>query len=312
MLTTIATILPVFLIILAGYALARTKILPPESAQILNSFVIWIPLPCLMFHLVATTDWARQWDNGFVIASLGGSLAIFLIGMVVGRWRGLSVTDMAVDGLNASYANAAYIGLPLLTLALGPASQPYIMVAFSLTLMLLFALAVILIEMARYRHLGLTHAVGQAIKGMLRNPVIITPVLGLLWWMTGVPLPAPLDRTMAMVGGSASPTALVAIGMFLAQRPLRGALTNPFVITLSAIKLLLHPLLTAVIALYLLHLPRPVAIVAIMIAAMPTGTGPFMVSGFYARDGTVTSGTILLSTLFSVLSIAVILTIFAG
>ena len=118
MLTTIATILPVFLIILAGYALARTKILPPESAQILNSFVIWIPLPCLMFHLVATTDWARQWDNGFVIASLGGSLAIFLIGMVVGRWRGLSVTDMAVDGLNASYANAAYIGLPLLTLAL--------------------------------------------------------------------------------------------------------------------------------------------------------------------------------------------------
>ncbi|MEO8722558.1 MAG: AEC family transporter [Sphingobium sp.] len=312
MLTTIATILPVFLIILVGYGAARSGVLPTDSAQVLNRFVIWIPLPCLMFHIVATTDWVRQWDTGFVIASVGASMAVFGLGMCVGRWRGLSLADMAVDGLNASYANTAYIGLPLLTLVLGPASRPYVVVAASLTLMLLFASAVILIEMARHKANGFAYASGQAVKGTIRNPVVVAPLLGLLWWLSGIKLPVPLDNMLDMVGGSASPTALLAIGLFLAQRPLLGAITNPFVVSLSAIKLVVHPALTAVIALYMLHLPRPVAAAAIMVAAMPTGTGPFMVTGFYARDGAVTSGTILLSTIVSILTIAAILTLLVG
>jgi hypothetical protein len=200
----------------------------------------------------------------------------------------------------------------LLTLVLGPASRPYVVIAASLTLMLLFASAVILIEMARHQANGLLHAIGQAAKGTIRNPVVVSPLLGLLWWLTGWRLPLSLDNMLAMVGNSASPTALVAIGLFLAQRPLLAAVTNPFVIALSAIKLLVHPALTALIAIYMLRLPHSVALVAIMVAAMPTGTGPFMVTGFYARDGAVTSGTILLSTMVSIISIAAILTLLSG
>ena len=76
---------------------------------------------------------------------------------------------------------------------------------------------------------------------------------------------------------------------------------------LTFIKLAIHPVLTAVIAFYLLGLPHDIAVMAVVIAALPTGTGPFMVAEFYARDGKVTSGTILLSTSLSVLTITAVL-----
>lgn len=307
MLITFLSIVPVFAIILAGYGAARTGILPASANRELNRFVVWIALPALLFHIVATTDWRAMWDNDFVIASLAGSLAVFAAGMGLGRLRGLPLADLAVDGLNASYSNAAYIGLPLFLLVLGPQSMPYVIVAATLTLMTLFACAVVAIELGGHRHLGLTHALAKAGGGLIRNPVIAGPAIGLMWWLTGWTLPRPIGEFTRMLGMAASPAALVAIGLFLAERPIKQAVSNRFVLGLTATKLILHPAITALIAGPVLGMTGFTAAIAIAVAALPTGTGPFMVAGFYARDGAVTSGTILLSTILSVLSITAIL-----
>jgi len=307
MLAIFVTILPVFLMILAGYGARRLNVLPEGSGMLLTRFVTWIPLPALMFHIVATTDWHAVWDSDFVIASAGGSLIAFCTGMVLGRMRGLSAADIAVDGLNASYSNAAYIGLPLFLLVLGPQSAPFVIIAATLTLMILFACAVILIELGHHRDLGALHAMRMATLGVLRNPVTIAPLAGLIWWTTGLGLTPSIERFTAMLGGAASPAALVAIGLFLAERPIAEAIRNPSVLKLAGAKLLLHPLVTAAIAYPLLRMdPFPGAL-AVAIAALPTGTGPFMVASFYARDGKVTSGTVLVTTLLSTLTLTAIL-----
>jgi len=307
MLGSFFSILPVFAIILAGYAAARIGVVPASMHGALNRFVIWIALPALMFSIVATTDWRGLWDGSFALASLVGSLIVFAVGMALGRLRGLPVADIAVDGLNASYSNAAYIGLPLFLLALGPRSAPYVIVAATLTLMTLFACAVVAIEMGHHRRLGLGHALGKAALGVLRNPVTAAPLAGLAWWLTGLALPAPIAQFTHMLGSAASPTALVAIGLFLAERPLVEAIANRSVLALTATKLVLHPAITALIVYTVLDMPPFTATLAVAIAALPTGTGPFMVAGFYARDGKVTSGTILLSTIVSAITIAALL-----
>ncbi len=309
MFDTFLSVLPVFAMILAGYGAARTGILPASANRDLNRFVVWIALPALMFHIVATTDWKQLWNGDFVIASLAGSLAVFVIGMGLGRLRGLPIADIAVDGLNASYSNAAYIGIPLFLLTLGPQSTPYVIVGATLTLMVLFACAVVAIELGHHRHLGIAHALWKATLGVIRNPVIAGPALGFLWWWGGVPLPAPADQFTRMLGTAASPTALVAIGLFLAERPVGEAISNRFALGLTATKLILHPAITALIAWPILGMSGHTAVIAIAIAALPTGTGPFMVAGFYARDGQVTSGTILLSTILSIISITAVLSL---
>tara|TARA_R110000782_G_scaffold167129_4_gene259143 strand:- start:29263 stop:30201 length:939 start_codon:yes stop_codon:yes gene_type:complete len=312
MLDSFANVFPVFAIIFAGYIAAKTGIVPAAANRELNRFVIWLALPALMFSIVATTDWPALWDGDFVIATLSAAFLTFGAGMVIGHMRGLPIADIAVDGLNASYSNAAYIGLPLFLLALGPKSAPYVIIAATLMLMSLFACAIIAIELGHNRNGGVAHAIGKAGLGMIRNPVIIGPLAGLAWWLTGWTLPAPINNFTHMLGTAASPTALVAIGLFLAERPLREALSNRFVWMLTFTKLVVHPALAALIAVPLLGLAPYPATLAIAIAALPTGTGPFMVAGFYARDGKVTSGTILLTTLLSMFTITAILSFLAG
>ncbi|WP_336959384.1 AEC family transporter [Sphingobium aquiterrae] len=304
--STLVTILPVFLIIAAGFGAGKAGLLGAGASRPLNRFVIWIALPCLMFDVVATTDWHAQWNPGFVVLSVLGSMLAFGLGLIVGRLRGLSIADMAVDGLNASYANSAYIGLPLLTLVLGPQCRPLVAIAATLTLVVLFTIAVLMIELGRSHGHGIGRAAWHVLRGILTNPVLMAPALGLLWWMSGHSLPTPAERLVAMLGGAASPTALVAIGLFLAERPLTEAMTDRSVLSLATIKLAVHPAITAILAWWVFSFPTSVNITAIMIAALPTGTGPFMVAEFYARDGRVTSGSIFMSTLLSVVVIAAV------
>jgi malonate transporter and related proteins len=308
MFNTLVTILPIFLVILAGYGAGRLRLLPDQAGTVLSSFVLWIALPCLMADVTATTDWKTTWDTGFIVASVGGSLVVFGIGMIIGKFRGLAFVDMAVDGMNASYSNTAYAGLPLLLLVLGPKSTPLVILAATLTLMLLFALGVVLIEFGHNHRAGLGHALKKAIMGVLRNPVMIGPIAGALWWLTGWTLAPPVARTLAMLGGVASPTALFAIGLFLSTIPVQATIRHPAVIGLTFTKLVIHPAITAVLA-WLLHLKPFTALVVIAIAALPTGTGPFMISSFYARDGRVTSGTVMLTTILSALTLTILLSV---
>src|SRR3546814_244207 len=150
MLSTALVILPVFLIILAGYVSRKTGLLGETASSELNRFVVWLALPCLMFEVVATTDWQAVWHTGFVIVSLAGTFAVFACGLAIGKARGLKLADMSVDGLNASYSNSAYIGFPLMYLTFGAESRPFVVIAATLTLMVLFAASIILIEIAQH------------------------------------------------------------------------------------------------------------------------------------------------------------------
>jgi malonate transporter and related proteins len=306
MLTTFLTILPVFMVITAGYAAGRLRVLPDGSGDALSSFVVWVALPCLMAEVAATTDWTKTWNTGFVVASVTGSLCVLLAGMAIGQLRGVAFADRVVDGLNTSYSNTAYAGLPLLMLALGPESTPLVILAATLTLMLLFMVAVILIEFGQNHQDGMAKAFRKALGGIIRNPVLIGPLAGFAWWMTGWSLAPPIARTLHMLGSVASPAALFSIGLFLSAVSLTRTIRHPAVLGLSATKLIVHPAITAVIA-WALHLDHFTAIVVIAIAALPTGTGPFMISTFYGRDSRVATGTIMLTTLLSALTLALIL-----
>jgi malonate transporter and related proteins len=54
-------------------------------------------------------------------------------------------------------------------------------------------------------------------------------------------------------------------------------------------------------------LPLTLVQMAVVLAALPTGTGPFMLAEFYQREAHITSRTILLSTLGSVVSLSLLL-----
>jgi predicted permease len=125
----------------------------------------------------------------------------------------------------------------------------------------------------------------------------------LLQGLTGTALPAPVWRFTTLLGNAASPCALVTIGLFLAQSSNLAGETG-LIARLVALKLLVHPVLTAVLALWVFPMPLLWAQTAILLSALPIGTGPFMLAKLYNREAAVTSRAILVSTVLSVVTVS--------
>jgi predicted permease len=96
----------------------------------------------------------------------------------------------------------------------------------------------------------------------------------------------------------------VALGLFLAQKRRPGAAQPRAAALLVGLKLVGQPALAYALGRYLFDLPPLLLHVAVLMAALPTGTGPFMLAEFYRREADLTSTVVLVSTILSILTVS--------
>jgi Membrane transport protein len=137
------------------------------------------------------------------------------------------------------------------------------------------AIAIVLIELGLQtertpRKLGLA-----VVRSLARNPLIVSPVAGVLVAATHVTVPLNAETLLKLLSGATSPCALVSLGLFLAEK--RPALGGSLLLTGS--KLLLQPILTWWLAARVFTLPLTLVQMAVVLAALPTGPGPVHARG---------------------------------
>lgn len=304
MLAVLNVLLPVFALILAGFLARRSNRLGPQAASEINRMVVWMCLPALLFSATAKATWEQVWHPGFVLAFTLSTLAIFALTLLL-RWKKASgLADATLDALSASYANTGYIGIPLCILVLGQDSLEPALIATLLVVCVLFALALVCVEVALQSERNLLRVIVKVIGALAKNPMVISPLLGALWAWYGAPLPAALDKFLSLLGAATTPCALISLGLFLAHRQPAPRQGTPVLVLL---KLVGHPLLTWFLAFRVFHLPPLWANAALLLSALPTGTGPFMMAEYYKREASLVSSTILVSTLGSLVTLSVLI-----
>jgi len=124
----------------------------------------------------------------------------------------------------------------------------------------------------------------------------------MLWSFTRIPLPAPVDTFCSILSGAAGPSALFAIGLFMVGKPLLHGLGE--VASVSAVKLLIHPVVTWLLFAYVFDVDPLWRAVGILMAALPAGALCFVVAQNYNVYVQRTSAAILLSTIAAVLTLS--------
>jgi malonate transporter and related proteins len=299
-------LLPIFGLILAGYVFRRRDILGPNSARELNRFVIWLALPALLFMAMARSSLATLYQPGFAAAFGLASLATFVAVLLWRRRSGRALADCSVDALSASYSNTGYVGIPLATLAFGPESLVAATIATIFVVCVLFAIAAVAIEVALQQGRRGLAMWAKVLGAIVRNPLVVAPVAGIVLSAAGGTVPPGVDTFLQLLGAAAIPCALVGLGLFLAEHPATSE-GDSVQWVLVAIKLVALPLLTWVLAVHVFAVPPFYAQLAVLMAALPTGTGPFMLAEFYQRDARVSSRTVLWSTVLSLFTLTVLL-----
>lgn len=308
MLTNLSIVLPIFALILAGWIARRSGALGPNATREVNRLVVYLALPALLFDIMANAKRDEIWQPGFILAFTLGCAVIFIGTLWWRMAKGRHLADAAIDALNASYANTGFVGFPLVFSLVGETGMGPTLIATILTVCVLFAVAIILIEGGLQSETRRRDIVLKTGKSLARNPLLIAPVLGLAVMLSGLPLPAPVHSFMKLLGGAASPCALIALGLFLAGMQADKA-TERFSTAgiLVVLKLVVQPAVTWVIAGPILQLPASTVQIAVLLAALPTGTGPFMLAEFYNREASLTGRVVLVSTVLSIATISLCL-----
>ena len=78
-------ILPVFLVIGFGYAMARTRLIGADGVDGIMKFAQNFALPCLLFKSVATLDLSAAYDIGLMVSFYAGALSGFAAGFFGAR-----------------------------------------------------------------------------------------------------------------------------------------------------------------------------------------------------------------------------------
>ena len=300
--------LPFFAIIGLGYGAGRTGFFSEAATASLTKFVFYFALSALLFRFSANLSLSEVFDWNFVLAYLCGTGAIYLVATVVAVVRRLSIAEAAVEAQVAVIGNVGFLGIPMLTLLLGPDAIGPNMMVLSVDLIVFGSLIVVLITGSRDGrvHVGVLKTVAL---GLLKNPMIVSIVLGLTVSALALPIPKPLNDFVALLGGAATPGALFAIGASLASK---SAERMSVAVWLSTCKLVLHPASVAVFALLVFDVDRYAAGVMIAAASLPVAGNVYMLAQHYRVAPQRVSAAILVSTAFSILTVSLVIALVAA
>ena len=294
--------LPFFALIGVGFWAGRTRFFSAEATAYLTKFVFYFALSAMLFRFSANVSLAEVWDSRLAMAYLWGTAFVYGIASLVGFLRGLDVSTNAIEAQCAVIGNTGFLGVPMLTLLLGPEAIGTILLALAIDLIVFSSLVVILITGARDGEISLRmlRSIGL---GLIKNPMIVAISLGFVWSGLSIPIPDPMNDFLAILGGAATPGALFAIGASL-------ALTSPDKMQIAGwltfCKLILHPLFVGIAALLLFGVDPFKAGVIIAVSALPVAGNVYMLAQHYGVAPARVSTAILVSTAFSILTVSLV------
>lgn len=216
--------------------------------------------------------------------------------------------------MSGVFSNTGYMGIPLFLTAFGPEGMLPAVVATVVATIAVLGAVVAMIELEAHGNAGALRALIRAGRAVAGNPLIVAPLAGIAFSAAGLALPVPIATFCDLLGAAAGPSALFAIGLFLASRSLKtlmGGRKAFEVGWLVVVKLILQPAVTWAIG-SALGLDTFWLASAVILAALPTGALTFVLATNYGVYVERASAVILASTVVSVLTLSVAMVLVGG
>lgn len=302
----IEIILPLSLLLALGYSCIRFEILSPALLPYLSQFVIKISLPAFLVVALASKDLQAIWQPIYIAAYGLGSLIIFVLTLLYFRYRlKRGMTQASLFAMGASMSNTGFIGSAVLTLLLESHAAVYLSLTLIIENLCIVACTLILAEGAQQQQSSWWRLYAQTLLKLVKNPVIIAIILGMLCAAFKLQLPHFLTQTLHLLGQTASPLALFIIGAGLVG--LSFEQLNRDSVVLVAIKLILMPI-TIFALFYLFSAPQEMRYAGTLLAVLPMPVAFVIFADQYGMKAQALAP-LMLSTLVGFLLLALLLSV---
>lgn len=304
-------VLPVFLLVGAGYAAVRTKIFPDAGIDFLVKFATNIAIPTLLFRAMLTLDLGAALSPATLLSFYAGATVCFFTAILLSRrvWLRRPGESVAV-GFLALFSNSVLLGIPIMTRAYGPEALEPMFAIIAIHAPYCYLLGILTMELSRQGGSGVRGALLSTARSIAGNALTVGLALGLTLNLSGIGLAEPARATVDMLATAALPVALFGLGGALTRYALKAEVTESLMA--AGLSLVVHPGIAFVLTAWVFDLPEAFVRAAVVTSAMPTGINGYVFAHMYGRAVGTAASTVLLGTLLSVLSITVWLAILGG
>ncbi len=296
-------ILPVFLVIGAGYAAVWRGYFSDAGVDGLMKFTQHFAIPCLLFSAISTLDLGAEFDPNLLGAYYTGAAASFVAGILGARFVfKRPIEDAIAIGFSCLFANSVLLGLPITERAYGADALAANFAIVAIHAPIAYGLGITVMEVTRARSSGASVASlpRKVLKAMFSNALIIGIGLGFVVNLSGVTLPGVLTDAVDMMIRAALPAALFGLGGVLYRyRPEGDAST---IAMICGVSLILHPVITYGLA-QLFQLDRDQLRSAVLTAAMAPGINTYLFANMYGVARRVAASGVLIGTALSLLTV---------
>lgn len=289
-------LMKMFFIMLLAFMCYRIKLVNQEGSRTVSSLLLLIVNPCVILTVYQTDydpDLVRGLLFSFAAAAVAHILGVLISTVLI---RPASGPDYGIERYNAMYSNCGFIGIPLIASVLGDTGVFYLTAYTTMFNLFTWTHGIVLME----KKFSLKN-----LKEGLLSPMFIATIAAVILFFVQFKIPPVLLDSIDYVADMNTPLAMMVAGFSVAQADIGKMLKKLRLYMISAVKLLLIPLLMLPV-LVLMNLTRDVSLVILIAAACPSAATGTMLAIRYKQNYIYSSEIFAMSTVLSIVTIPLV------
>ena len=301
------TLAPVFLLIALGATMQRSGFVSPGFLREANRVTYYLGLPALLFSQLVASFHQASGAERMLGVQLAATALVILAAYLVARLMGVPGAAVGTFVQGSFRGNLAFVGLPIIyalpdTPIVGGLSARTAAVITVAPMMVFYNIGGVVVLLLS-QHPPHWRMIRPFLRQLATTPPLIATLAGILFAVMGWTLPASVDKTFAALGEMALPLGLLAVGGSLMTVKLGAHWPPPFAAAL--VKTVLSPFFGWMVGRWL-GLGAVELKMVLLLMATPTAVISYTVAIELNGDETLASGSIVLSVLMSIVTLAVI------
>ena len=295
---------PFFALIFLGTILKSIKFLDEQKTIFLSRFAFYILMPTMLFSNISKTYSTDSFDFKFLFCYETATIILILITVLSGKIFNKNLSKSTIMGLNISYPNYGYIGIPMSLVAFGnEAALPlaFILLVDTIVLLTCSSFFIAISE----KKTSVIDLIYKLVRRIISQPLLVAVCFGMFFSQLKINIVSPVEVFIETVAGAAAPVALIALGASITLRfPTHQKIDLAII---SAGKLILHPCLIVLIF-FLWPTEKTVWLqTAILCASLPVAANVFVLAEYYGVFKTESANSIVLTTILSTFTLPIVL-----
>ena len=275
-----------------GLCLCRLGMLSGKTTKELGAVLVKAVIPCVIFKAFVVVPYSPETARNLMVAVV---YVLLVFAVSLGIPYLVYGTRDVISNLGAAFGNAGFIGVPLVQSVAGDTGVFYLAVMMAFLNLFQWTYGINLLTGEKS---------GFSLKKFFFNPMMISLLLGMLFFFLRIPVSEIFMTTLNSIGGIFTPIAMILLGSYMAELGLK-EMFNVKAVLCSLIRLLLIPAVTILMTMVLPKAFRGVYMPLLLASITPIGVNISIYAQQYDRDYRYSVILVCVSTILSVATVPV-------